>query len=130
MTYKELCENEKRLDFMPIRTVSDCTLNYFKNINFEEEKQKYINNFKFWHNKIGETNRLHTDITESDVPFGYTYLAANEEEADVLVKKLNLSGYNIFRYWNNMPDSYEEKVFYTNLVVIRPKAIIPRAEYI
>ena len=52
------------------------------------------------------------------MPFGYPYLLKSPKEADDIVKELNSKGINVYRYWNNMPDNYEEKIFYNSLVVI------------
>lgn len=120
LSYEELCKNELRLDNENIKIISDCSVNHLKNINIENEKKKYIDNFAYWHNKLKSTNQLDININHTDVPFGYPYLAKTAIEAQNMVKELNTNGYNIFRYWNNLPDSFEEKIFYTNLVVICP----------
>lgn len=120
LTYEEICKNENRLDKENIKLISDYTRNYFKNTDLEAEKQKYINNFEYWHNKLKSINCLTIDKKEEDIPFGYPYLAKTDIEAQNIAKELSKSGYIIFRYWNNMPNSFEEKIFYTNLIVIQP----------
>ena len=35
-----------------------------------------------------------------------------------VIKELNSKGINVYRYWNNLPNDYQEKVFYNSLVVI------------
>lgn len=118
LTYKELCENEKRLDNEDIKIISSSTFNAFMNYDFEKEKKHRLEKFNYFHSLYKETNRLRLNITGIQSPFGYPYLAESPEEADKLAKSYIDKGINIYRYWNNLPNSYEEKLFYTNLVVI------------
>ncbi len=118
LSYKELCINENLLDNETIKYISSASEKYYNQLNTEAEKQKRINNFIYWHKQLNDTNCLSIKITNTDVPFGYPYLAQNPSKAQKLANILTNKGYNIFKYWNNLPNSYEEKIFYTNLVVI------------
>lgn len=66
----------------------------------------------------GEANKLNISIKDNDIPFCYPYLAETIEEADILVKELNAQGKIIYRYWNNLPKSFNEYKFYSRLVPI------------
>lgn len=66
----------------------------------------------------GMTNQLNISIKENDIPFCYPFLASTIEEADDLVKNLEHQGKTIYRYWNNLPKSFNEYKFYSRLVPI------------
>ena len=111
-------ENQKRLDTEPIKKISQTTFKYFTNINFEKEKEIRLLKFNHWHNKLKKTNLLKIKLSDSCVPFCYPYLANEKKQADDLVLELNKQKIEVFRYWNNLPVSFQEKIFYTNLVAI------------
>ena len=50
--------------------------------------------------------------------FVYPYLAGSEKEANRVVKELEREGKTIFRYWNNLPQDFNEYKFYSRLVPI------------
>ena len=77
-----------------------------------------IEKFNMIHDKYGETNQLKIDIVSVKSPFCYPYLAKSNEEADILAKQLSDDGFIIYRYWNNLPQSYNEYKFYRRLVPI------------
>lgn len=83
-------------------------------------KKDYIrrNKFDFFHSKYGKDNLLKISITKDCIPFCYPYLAESIEQADYLVKQLEDDGLTIYRYWNNLPRSYNEYKFYSRLVPI------------
>lgn len=114
LNYGELCRNENRLDLENIKYTSDSTIKIFEKINLEAEKERRIENFNYWNNKLGGNRKLQN----FEVPFSYPYYAKTKEEADDLVKKLEKENIVVFRYWNNFPDSYIEKSLYTNIVSV------------
>lgn len=79
--------------------------------------------FKLYHNSLTD-NQLEIDITDECVPFCYPYLAPTIEKADCLVEKLTSRGLVIYRYWNNLPQSFNEYKFYSRLVPIPLKTPI------
>ena len=83
-------------------------------------KKDYIrrNKFDFFHLKYGKDNLLKISITKDCIPFCYPYLAESIGQADYLVKQLEDDGLTIYRYWNNLPRSYNEYKFYSRLVPI------------
>ncbi len=117
-TYEEFCKNENRLDNEDIKNISPAVSEKYSFINLEEEQKNRMGNFNFYHSKLEKSNCLNLNNKNIIAPFCYPYLAKSQYEADELVKKLKSKGINIFRYWNNLPDSYEEKIFYTNLVAL------------
>ena len=114
LSYKDLCKNENILDLEDIKYISDSSIQIYESINIEEEKEARINKFNYWNKRLNGNIKLHED----EVPFSYPYIARSAKEADYLVNELEKEGIFIFRYWNNLPDKYVEKIFYTNLVSI------------
>lgn len=110
LTYEEICKNETRLDNEDIKYISETTLNAFP----KDDREKRIKNFYYWQKRLNGNIKL----SKKDVPFVYPYLAKTEMEANELVNQLQKEHITIYRYWNNMPNSYPEKIFYTNLVAI------------
>lgn len=110
LTYEELCKNENRLDTEEIKYISDTTLNALPS----DDRKTRLEKFYYWQKRFNGNIKLNTN----DVPFVYPYLAKSTEKANRIVEELNRENITIFRYWNNMPDSYPEKNFYTNLVAI------------
>ena len=110
LTYEELCKNEAKLDNDCIKYISDSTLNGLP----KDDREQRIEKFNYWQKRLNGSIHLAKD----DVPFVYPYLAKTQDEANNLVKELEKENITIYRYWNNMPDSYLEKTFYTNLVAI------------
>lgn len=74
--------------------------------------------FDSLHLEYGSRNNLNISIKDDDIPFCYPYLAKSIEEADNLVKVLNNHGKIIYRYWRNLPASFNEYKFYSRLVPI------------
>lgn len=89
----------------------------FEQICFDEVlMQKRKNKFLELHKIYGKTNLINID--EASVPFCYPYLAESVEKADNLVKTLRTQGKVVYRYWNNLPQNYNEYKFYSRLVPI------------
>ena len=118
MSEEEFILNENRLDNEDIKLISQITNTYFNEINLEIEKHKIKNHFDFYHKKYGEENLLNIGIKRNEIPFKYPLLVDNLERANEIVNELSKQGVNVYRYWNNMPDSFEEKAFYERLICI------------
>lgn len=105
-------KNENNFDELEILQISKELENYI--LTFSKE-----NKFEFLklHEKYKETNNLNIDINCKS-PFCYPYLAKTNEQADKLVKELERNGKIIYRYWNNMPENFNEYKFYKRLVPI------------
>ena len=78
---------------------------------------KRIEKFKYYNDVYGEANLLKFDKTPKS-PFCYPFLAKTEEEANIIANKLIEEGKIIYRYWNNLPQSYNEYKFYSRMVPI------------
>lgn len=118
MNEEDFFLNENRLDSEDIKLISKTTDSYFKEIDLENEKRNIKNRFYYYHNRFGVENLLNLNICSDDYPFKYPLLVQTKEIANEIVKELSFQGINVYRYWNNMPDSFEEKAFYERLICI------------
>ena len=118
LSYSELVKNETMLDGEDIKLMSDCTKNYLKNTNLEDTKRILIEKFQKYDKKYAGMNLLKFDLEKNDVPYKYPLLLEYEKEADKIASSLEKQGITIFRYWNNMPENFEEKIFYKNLITL------------
>ncbi len=101
------------------RNVKDGAYLFLSNENSNFEPDLFRRKcFDFYHNKLKQTNLLNIDIPKTSIPFCYPYLAFDIKEADNLVKELKAKGLTIYRYWNRLPESYNEYKFYSRLVPI------------
>ncbi len=89
-------------------------LNYAENDNAKKLYKKFVELHKIY----SPTNQLNINIEKITSPFVYPYLAESTQMADILVNKLTKEGKIIYRYWNNLPKSFNEYKFYSRLVPI------------
>lgn len=109
------CFNSKR-KFLEVNSGSDL---WIENLDDDRELDKNVmksraDNFSKINNVLHNTNLLKIDTSVS--PFCYPYLAQDENIADETVKKL--SGVDVYRYWNELPKSFNEYKFFSRLVPI------------
>lgn len=111
LSYEEICKNEERLDKEEIKIINPIS---DKSLILDDRKKR-IEEIEYFKAKLDKINNIEVEIKAKDFPFCYPFLAKDEKIAQEIVSTLEVEPY---RYWNNMPDSYEEKIFYTNLVAI------------
>ncbi|MCQ2739105.1 MAG: hypothetical protein MJ237_02630 [bacterium] len=80
-------------------------------------KERFMK-FCFYHEKYSDVNLLKIDLKSVSSPFCYPYLASDDMTADLTVSELEKNGLRIYRYWDNLPKSYNEYKFYRRLVPI------------
>lgn len=114
LNFEDICKNENKLDVESIKLISKSTIEIFENLDIELEKHRRIKKFKEYKNELS----FDFKISEDDVPFSFPYMAKSLEDANVLVKTLENNNIRIYRYWNNLPDNFTEKIFYTKLISI------------
>lgn len=118
MNEQEFILNENRLDNEDIMLISQASSSYFDEIDLERENKKLKSHFEYYHKKYAKENLLKINIKDDDIPFKYPLLVETVEKANNIVKNLAQQGTNVYRYWNNMPASFEEKAFYERLICI------------
>lgn len=105
--------------FLPVKKGANLWIKDVCEECLSPEKPDFLRREMFlkYHKKFPD-NELSIDISDSCIPFCYPYLASSIEIADKLVEKLTADGKTIYRYWNNLPKSYNEYKFYSRLVPI------------
>ena len=108
----EILFREKEPAFVPSDFLSD----KFKNT--ENMRIKRLKFFKKIHKKFKDINCLKINTERIISPFCYPLLCKDEKIADKTADELVKKGYNIYRYWNSMPETYNEYKFYRNLIPV------------
>lgn len=105
--------------FLPVKEGANLWIKDVCEACLSPEKTDFLRREMFlkYHKKFPD-NELSIDISDSCIPFCYPYLAPSVEIADKLVEKLTADGKTIYRYWNNLPKSYNEYKFYSRLVPV------------
>ena len=105
--------------FLPVKEGANLWIKDVCEECLSPEKPDFLRREMFlkYHKKLSD-NELNIDIPDSCIPYCYPYLAPSVEIADKLVEKLTADGKTIYRYWNNLPKSYNEYKFYSRLVPI------------
>lgn len=105
--------------FLPVKEGANLWIKDVCEECLSPEKTDFLRREMFlkYHKKLSD-NELNIDISDNCIPFCYPYLAPSVEIADKLVEKLTADGKTIYRYWNNLPKSYNEYKFYSRLVPI------------
>ena len=101
--------------FLPVSDGAYLWIGNNKGLTLSDNKR--YEQFMYYHKKLLD-NQLKIDIQQNTVPLCYPYLAPTIELADKLVEKLTKDGKTIYRYWNNLPKTYNEYKFYSRLVPI------------
>lgn len=105
--------------FLPVKEGANLWIKDICENCIAPEKPDYKRREMFMkYHKMLSDNELYVDISESCIPFCYPYLAPSVEIADKLVEKLTADGKTIYRYWNNLPKSFNEYKFYSRLVPV------------
>ena len=105
--------------FLPVKEGANLWIKDVCEECLSPEKPDFLRREMFlkYHKKFSD-NELNIDVSDSCIPFCYPYLAPSVEIADKLVEKLTADGKTIYRYWNNLPKSYNEYKFYSRLVPV------------
>ena len=99
--YNLFKENEKKLDNLPIRKMSNFTQRLMKNINFEETRQKRNKNFSFLHNALRKLNEL-SHIIDNEIIDGPMVYPLLIKEGKKLKKYLTKNKIFVPTYWPNV----------------------------
>lgn len=106
---------QKELSFSKseVRQILPDEIERFANENEVERRAK---KFVELHKKYKNLNLLKIKPCRS--PFCYPLLMQDEESADKLVKEFEEKGATIYRYWRELPKTYNEYKFYRCLIPI------------
>lgn len=102
--------------FLPVNDGAYLWINGGRNNFKPDQKRRKV--FDRYHEKFSKTNLLKIELKEDSIPFCYPYLAPDIKSADALAYDLMSKGLTIYRYWDNLPQSYNEYKFYSRLVPI------------
>ena len=80
--------------------------------------QKYSDGFRKLHEEYGEQNLIKIKDVNNVISFVYPLLTKTAKQADKIVKKLEKENKTIYRYWNLLPETFNEYKFYSRLIPI------------
>ncbi len=98
VAYSEFKTNDNSLDNLPIRTMSRFTKKLLCSIDYENAKQKRIENYEFLNENLSNINELNLLDNEIDVPMVYPLLIKNEN----IRSKLIQNKIYVATYWPEM----------------------------
>jgi hypothetical protein len=106
--YEDFKNNDKKLDFIPIKKMSRLTTKLLMNVKFEDIKEKRKNNFRILHNILKEQNELSEFIESCNwtAPLIYPFLKDGNE---ILRKELFKNRIYPAIYWPNVKEWIEKK---------------------
>lgn len=116
--YKEICINEQRIDYSDIKLISKTTETLFNTLDIKIKAKERLNKFYLFHSQYKNDNLLNIELKNNQIPFCYPILAKDINAADKIAKSFEEQHITICRYWNNLPDSFIESIFYKQLVAI------------
>ncbi len=114
--YQLFLENDKKIDYLPLRKMSKLTEKLLRNINFEEVRNRRNENFYFFHKLLKHSNKLSYLLEKSLIngPMIYPFLRENNL---ILREKLIKNKIFVATYWPNVIQWIgNEKVFEKTLV--------------
>ncbi len=96
--YADFANNDNSLINEPIKRMSNLTDAMLRSINYEEAKQKRIENFNYLHLRLKHKNIFQFKVSDSFVPMVYPFMTKNI----ALRKRLIDNKVYIATYWNNV----------------------------
>ncbi|GIW68025.1 MAG: hypothetical protein KatS3mg096_893 [Candidatus Parcubacteria bacterium] len=101
-------ENDKKLDNLPLKRMSNLTLRLMRNINFKEAKHRRNKNFNLLHNSLKKINELSPLIDNGivDGPMVYPFLIKGGKK---LKKHLIKNKIYVATYWPNVYQWVDKK---------------------
>lgn len=93
--YADFQSNDESLIGQPIKNMSKLTSLLMGNIDYENIKQKRLNNFAVLHKVLSDKNQINIDLSDNDVPMVYPFKTDDTNLRDKLIKN------HIFvaKYW-------------------------------
>ena len=106
--YNSFKKNNQELSGQSIKKMSNLTHRILTSIDYDNVRQKRINNFNYLHNRLRSTNILNVDLDSDDVPLVYPYLIG---DGNVLKKKLINEKIFVATYWPNVLNWVSKNAF-------------------
>lgn len=105
--YSDFQVNEESLNDESVELMSDLTHKLLASVDYKKAKENRLNNFKFLHNSLKQTNELQIELSKNDVPLAYPYLIKKEG----LREKLIQNKIYVATYWSPLDkEFYESKL--------------------
>lgn len=101
--YEDFKSNEESLNNQPIREMSSSTRKLLESIDYDEVKQKRVDNFMYLHKKLSSINKLSSVIKSFSSPLTYPYYT---EDAALRQKLIEERIYTPI-YWPNVLGTVE-----------------------
>ena len=111
---EEIYKNERKFDLAEIEILNDITA---EEIEKTDDMKVRKETFLQLHQTYGSINLLNIDESVKS-PFCYPCLLKTEADADELCEELKSDGYSIYRYWEKLPEDFNEYKFFSRLVPI------------
>lgn len=111
--YADFQANEKKLADTPVLQMSELTRKILSGIDYEFVRKRRLQNFKYLHRALAETNRLQIKLGPDDVPMVYPYLCENGQK---LRQKLIENHVYCATYWKELPADFPESRLRDNLI--------------
>lgn len=111
---EEFLRNEILFENLEPKFIEDELVKRIESFNLAEKRKEI---FCLLHKKFGEKNLLKIDLN-CQSPFCYPLLLKTLDEADEIAFDFVDRGYEIYRYWEELPSNYPESKFYERLVSI------------
>lgn len=110
--YNDFCTNDNVFKHEQILRMSNLTQKILSSIDYDEAKNKRLQNFHFLHSKLSKTNDLKINLIKEDVPMVYPYMTKNKELKKTLIKNKIYTA----TYWSNLSDTFYESNFQKYLI--------------
>lgn len=111
---EEFLHNEILFENLEPKFIEDNLADRIESFNLKEKRKEI---FLELHKTYGEKNLLKIDLN-CQSPFCYPLLAKTHDDANEIAFDFINRGYDIYRYWEELPSDYPESKFYERLVPI------------
>jgi len=115
--YSDFLDAENRLNYLPIRKMSQLTTKILASINYKSIAKIRHKNFKYLHKQLERYNILNIDLDTISVPLAYPFMIKNKRLRNILKQ----NKIYVATYWNDVFDRRESNKIEKNFV----KNIIP-----
>lgn len=112
MGYNDFVNNDRALDYSPIKKMSNLSKSILASIDYDLIKSKRLENFRFLDSKLKENNQIEIHLDNESVPMIYPFMV---EGGDDIKKTLIKNKVFVATYWPNVLKWCSETVFEYNV---------------